>query len=705
MKSKIFLLLIIITFFGSCNLYKNKIEYPKTKKVDVKDNYFGTIVNDQYRWLENDTSQAVKEWVIEENKITFDYLNKIPFRNKIKERYSQLFNYPKYSAPFKGGKNYFFFKNEGLQNQSVLYIQKGLDGTPQLFLDPNKLKSDGTVALTNYAISKDGKYFAYGTASGGSDWNEYYVMNVSSKKKLNDHLNWIKFSGISWFKNGFFYSRYPKPAKGSELTSSNQFHTIYYHKVGADQKDDKRIFGDNKNPKMTFYAQTTDDEKYLIIYSSKGTNNNALNVRDLSKPNSQIKTIISTFDNNYTVVDNIGKKLLVLTDRKASKNKLVLIDPYKPNESNWKVIIPEKENVLRSVQIIGGKIIANYMKDASSYIYIFDLNGKYEKEIKLPTLGTVRGFSGKKEDNIAFYTFTSFTHPSSIYKFEVSLGRSTLFRQPKLDFDFSIYKTEQKFYTSKDGTKIPMFIVYKKGTKLDGSSPMYLYGYGGFNISLTPSFSSSRLIWLEQGGIFAMPNLRGGGEYGEAWHKAGTKLQKQNVFDDFISAAEYLIKNKYTSADKLVCAGRSNGGLLIGAVINQRPDLFRVALPAVGVMDMLRFQKFTIGWAWVSDYGSSDDSLQFKALYKYSPLHNIKSELNYPAVLITTADHDDRVVPGHSFKYTATLQEKYKGENPILIRIGVRAGHGSGKPTSKIIEEQTDIWSFVFYNLGIEPKY
>lgn len=705
MKSKIFLLLIIITFFGSCNLYKNKIEYPKTKKVDVKDNYFGTIVNDQYRWLENDTSQAVKEWVIEENKITFDYLNKIPFRNKIKERYSQLFNYPKYSAPFKGGKNYFFFKNEGLQNQSVLYIQKGLDGTPQLFLDPNKLKSDGTVALTNYAISKDGKYFAYGTASGGSDWNEYYVMNVSSKKKLNDHLNWIKFSGISWFKNGFFYSRYPKPAKGSELTSSNQFHTIYYHKVGADQKDDKRIFGDNKNPKMTFYAQTTDDEKYLIIYSSKGTNNNALNVRDLSKPNSQIKTIISTFDNNYTVVDNIGKKLLVLTDRKASKNKLVLIDPYRPNESNWKVIIPEKEDVLRSVQIIGGKIIANYMKDASSHIYIYDINGKYEKEIKLPTLGTVRGFSGKKEDNIAFYTFTSFTYPSSIYKFEVSSGRSTLFRQPKLDFDFSIYKTEQKFYTSKDGTKIPMFIVYKKGTKLDGSSPMYLYGYGGFNISLTPSFSSSRLIWLEQGGIFAMPNLRGGGEYGEAWHKAGIKLRKQNVFDDFISAAEYLIKNKYTSADKLVCAGRSNGGLLIGAVINQRPDLFRVALPAVGVMDMLRFQKFTIGWAWVSDYGSSDDSLQFKALYKYSPLHNIKSELNYPAVLITTADHDDRVVPGHSFKYTATLQEKYKGENPILIRIGVRAGHGSGKPTSKIIEEQTDIWSFVFYNLGIEPKY
>jgi len=705
MKTKFFLFLLIITFVGACSSNQNKIEYPKTKKGNVQDNYFGTIVKDPYRWLENDTSKAVKEWVKEENKITSDYLNKIPFRNEIKKRYSQLFNYPKYSAPFRGGKNYFFFKNNGLQNQSVLYIQKGLDGKPELFLDPNKLKSDGTVALRSYAISKDGKYFAYGTASGGSDWNEFYVMNVSTKKKLKDHLKWIKFSGISWYKNGFFYSRYPKPAKGSELTSSNKFHAIYYHKIGTDQKNDKRIIGDNKNPKMTFYAQTTNDEKYLIIYSSKGTNNNSLSVKDLSKPNSKIKTIISTFDNNYSVVDNIGKKLLVLTDNNAPKNRLVLINPYRPKESNWKVIIPEKEDVLRSAQIIGGKIIANYMKDASSHIYMFALNGKFEKEIKLPALGTVRGFTGKKQDNIAFYTFTSFTYPPSIYKFEVNSGKSTLFRQPKLDFDFSPYVTKQVFYKSKDGTKVPMFIVYKKGTKLDGSNPTYLYGYGGFNISLTPSFSSSRLIWLEQGGIFAMPNLRGGGEYGEAWHKAGTKLQKQNVFDDFIAAAEYLIKNKYTSADKLVSAGASNGGLLIGAVINQRPDLFRVALPAVGVMDMLRFQKFTIGWAWVSDYGSSDDSVQFKALYKYSPLQNIKSGLNYPAVLITTADHDDRVVPGHSFKYAATLQAKYKGDNPILIRIGVRAGHGGGKPTSKIIQEQADMWSFVFYNLGIVPKY
>jgi len=704
MKKNIMLLILFSLFLSACSLNQSKIEYPKPPKEDVKDNYFGTVVNDSYRWMENDTSQAIKDWVETENKITFDYLSKIPFRDKIKERYSKLFNYPKFSAPFRGGKNYFFFKNDGLQNQSVLYIQKGLDGKPDLFLDPNKLKSDGTVALSNYSISKNGKYFAYGTASGGSDWNEFYVMNVSAKEKLNDHLNWIKFSGISWYKDGFFYSRFPKPSKGKELTTANEYHSVYYHKIGTDQKNDKMIIGDRNNPKMTFYAQTTEDERYLIIYSSKGTSNNALSVKDLSA-NSKFKTMVADFENNYNVIDNVGNKLLVLTDKNAPKNQLVLIDPNNPNEKNWKVIIPENENVLRSVDIIGGKIIANYMKDASTHIYMHSMEGKLENEIKLPAIGTVGGFSGKKNDDIAFYTFTSFTYPSSIYKFEVNKNKSSLYQQPNIDFDFSPYETEQVFYKSKDGTSIPMFIVHKKGIKMDGSNPTYLYAYGGFNISLTPSFSSSRLIWLEQDGIFAMPNLRGGGEYGEAWHEAGTKLKKQNVFDDFISAAEYLINNKYTSPEKLVCAGGSNGGLLIGATINQKPDLFKVALPAVGVMDMLRFHKFTIGWAWVSDYGSSDDSLEFGALYKYSPLHNIKSDLDYPAVLVTTADHDDRVVPGHSFKYTATLQEKYKGNNPILIRIGVRAGHGSGKPTTKIIEEQADIYSFVFYNLGMEPKY
>ena len=705
MKKNIMLLILFSLFLSACSLNQSKIEYPKPHKEDVKDNYFGTVVNDPYRWMENDTSQAVKDWVEAENKITFDYLSKISFRDQIKERYSKLINYPKYSAPFRGGDNYFFFRNDGLQNQSVLYIQKGLDGTPELFLDPNKLKDDGTVALNNYSISKNGKYFAYGTASGGSDWNEFYVMDISTKRKLKDHLEWIKFSGISWFNDGFFYSRFPKPSKGKELTTSNEFHSIYYHKIGTDQRNDKMIIGDKNNPKMTFYAQTTEDERFLIIYSSKGTSNNALSVKDLSKRNSKFKTVVSNFDNNYSVIDNIGNKLLILTDKNAPKNQLVLIDPNNPNEKKWRVIIPESENVLRSVDIIGGKIIANYMKDASTHIYMYSMDGNLGNEIPLPAIGTVRGFSGKKEDDIAFYTFTSFTYPSSIYKFEVNKNKSSLYQQPNIDFDFSPYVTKQVFYKSKDGTSIPMFIVHKKGIKMDGSNPTYLYAYGGFNISLTPSFSSSRLIWLEQDGIFAMPNLRGGGEYGEDWHEAGTKLKKQNVFDDFIAAAEYLLNNKYTSSEKLVCAGGSNGGLLIGAVINQRPDLFKVALPAVGVMDMLRFHKFTIGWAWVSDYGSSDDSLQFEALYKYSPLHNIKNDLNYPAVLVTTADHDDRVIPGHSFKYTATLQEKYKGDNPVLIRVGVRAGHGGGKPTTKIIEEQSDIWSFVFYNLGVEPKY
>lgn len=704
MKKNMMLLILFSLFLSACSLNQNKIEYPKAHKEDVKDNYFGTVVNDPYRWMENDTSQAVKDWVEAENKITFDYLSKISFRDQIKERYSKLINYPKFSAPFRSGDNYFFFKNDGLQNQSVLYIQKGLDGTPELFLDPNKLKDDGTVALNNYSFSKNGKYFAYGTASGGSDWNEFFVMDIATKKKLNDHLNWIKFSGISWYKDGFFYSRFPKPSKGKELTTSNEYHSVYYHKIGTEQKDDKMITGDKNNPKMTFYAQTTEDEKYLIIYSSKGTSNNALSVKNLSV-NSNFKKVVADFDNNYNVIDNIGNKLLVLTDKNAPKNQLVLIDPNRPNEKNWKVIIPESENVLRSVDIIGGKIIANYMKDASTHIYMYSMDGNLENEIELPSIGTVRGFSGKKEDDIAFYTFTSFTYPSSIYKFEVSKNKSTLYRQPNIDFDFSPYVTKQVFFKSKDGTSVPMFIVHKKGIKMDGSNPTYLYAYGGFNISLTPSFSTSRLIWLEQGGIFAMPNLRGGGEYGEDWHEAGTKLKKQNVFDDFIAAAEYLLNNKYTSPEKLVCAGGSNGGLLIGATINQRPDLFKVALPAVGVMDMLRFHKFTIGWAWVSDYGSSDDSLQFEALYKYSPLHNIKSDLNYPAVLVTTADHDDRVIPGHSFKYTAALQEKYKGDNPVIIRVGVRAGHGGGKPTSKIIEEQADIYSFVFYNLGVEPKY
>jgi prolyl oligopeptidase len=704
MKSKIFTVAVYVLLINV--LVYPQFKYPHPPKDNVNDNYFGTVVADPYRWMENDTSAAVKKWVEEENKITFDYLDKIPFRDKIKERLEKLYNFQRYSAPFKGGDRYFFFKNDGLQNQSILYIQNDLESTPQLFLDPNKFSEDGTVSLTTYAFSKDGRYFAYGTASGGSDWNEFHIMDVQTRQNLSDDLKWIKFSGIAWYKDGFFYSRYPKPAMGKELTSSNEFQKVYYHKIGTPQSNDIFIYGDDNNPKMTFGAQTTEDERFLVIYPSQGTSNNAVLVSDLSNPNSKVIPVIANFDNNYSVVDNIGDKLLVITDKNAPHYQLVLIDPLQPQETNWKEVLPEEKSVLQSATIAGGKLISLYMEDASSHVYISGLNGKNKQEIKLPSIGTISEFTGKKEDKTAFYSFTSFTFPPTIYRFNVDTKQSTQYRKPDLDFNFDDYITDQVFYKSKDGTKVPMFIVYKKGMERNGKNPTYLYSYGGFNISLNPSFSASRLILLENGGIFAMPNIRGGGEYGEAWHKAGTKLHKQNVFDDFIYAAKYLIKEKYTSPKYLAISGASNGGLLVGAVTNQHPELFRVAFPAVGVMDMLRFQKFTIGWAWVSDYGSSEESKQmFQALYKYSPLHNISSKKNYPAMLITTADHDDRVVPAHSFKYTATLQQKYKGKNPILIRIETRAGHGAGKPITKVIEEQADMWSFMFYNMGITPIY
>jgi prolyl oligopeptidase len=704
MKSKIFTFAVHILLINV--LVYPQIKYPHPPKGDVKDNYFGTVVADPYRWMENDTSAAVRKWIEEENKITFDYLDKIPFRDKIKERLEKLYDYQRFSAPFKGGDRYFFFKNDGLQNQSILYIQNDLKSTPQLFLDPNKFSEDGTVSLTTYAFSKDGRYFAYGIASGGSDWNEFHIMDVQTRKNLSDELKWIKFSGIAWYKDGFFYSRYPMPAKSKELTSSNEFQKVYYHKIGTPQSDDIFIYGDDNNPKMTFTALTTEDERFLVIYPSQGTSNNAVLVSDLSNPNSKVIPVIANFNNNYSVVDNIGDKLLVVTDKNAPRYRLVFIDPLQPQEANWKEVLPEEKSVLQSATIAGGKLITLYMQDANSHVYISDLDGKNKEEIKLPSIGTISEFTGKKEDRTAFYSFTSFTFPPTIYRFNVDTKQSTLYRKPDLDINFDDYMTEQVFYKSKDGTKIPMFIVYKKGIERNGKNPTYLYSYGGFNISLNPTFSASRLVLLENGGIFAMPNIRGGGEYGEAWHKAGTKLHKQNVFDDFIYAAKYLIKEKYTSPKYLAISGASNGGLLVGAVTNQHPELFRVAFPAVGVMDMLRFQKFTIGWAWVSDYGSSGESKQmFQALYKYSPLHNISSKKNYPSMLITTADHDDRVVPAHSFKYAATLQEKYKGKNPILIRIETRAGHGAGKPISKVIQEQADMWSFMFYNMGITPKY
>lgn len=692
----VLLLLMISSNYG-------QLKYPDTKKVEVVDDYFGTKMADPYRWLEDDNSEETANWVIEQNKVTDEYLSKIPFRDKLKDRFEKLYNFPKYGSPFRAGDKYYFFKNDGLQNQSVMYVKNNLEGEAKVFFDPNKLSEDGTVSLATFAFSKDGKTFAYATASGGSDWNEYFVMDVESGKKLTDHLKWIKFSGMAWKDNGFFYSRFPEPT-GSELSTKNQFSKVYYHKIGDDQSKDVVIYEDASKPDRGFSAGTTEDERFLIIYFSEGTSNNGFLVKDLSDPNSKFVSIVDDLNNNYGIVDNVGDKLLVQTDYNASNYKLIMIDPKNPSRENWKDVIPEKKDVLQGIQILGGKIVATYMQDAANHAYFYNLDGTLDSEINLPTLGSV-GFSGRREDNIAFYSFTSFTFPSTIYKLDINTKKSELYQQIELDFDFDNYETKQVFYQSKDGTKVPMFIVHKKGLKLDGNNPTYLYSYGGFNISMNPSFSTSRLMFLENGGVYAMPNIRGGGEYGEAWHKAGMLDKKQNVFDDFIAAAEYLIKEGYTSPSKLACAGGSNGGLLIGAVINQRPDLFKVAIPQVGVMDMLRFHKFTIGYYWAVEYGSSDDAEQFKYLYKYSPLHNIKSGLNYPATLVTTADHDDRVVPAHSFKYIATLQEHYKGENPVLIRIETKAGHGAGKPTSKIIEEVADLWGFVFYNLGIYPKY
>ncbi|WP_460893658.1 prolyl oligopeptidase family serine peptidase [Rufibacter soli] len=682
---------------------KSSLMYPKTEKINHVDTYHGTQVPDPYRWLEADTAQNVAEWVRAQNKVTFDYLAKIPFREQIKQRLTKLWNYPKYGAPFREGAYYYFTKNDGLQNQAVIYRQKGLDGTPELFLDPNKLSADGTTSLGSLDFSKDAKYAVYTTSTGGSDWRDAYVLDVATGKKLSDELHWIKFSGTSWYKDGFFYSRYAEPTKGSKMANKNENHQVYYHKVGTPQSQDKLIWEAKGHPLRLLFASTTEDEKYLILTASEGTSNNSLYVKDLSKPNSPIVPLVETFDKEYGVVENVGDKLIVLTNQGAPKYKLIQIDLKKPQQANWKTLVAETDNVLGGVDLVGGKLILNYMKDAATLVRVHDTNGKWLHDVQLPTLGSAGGFGGKKEDKTVFYTFNSFTYPSAVYQYDVAANKSTLYRKAEVDVDMEAYETKQVFYPSKDGTKIPMFIVHKKGLALNSNNPTYLYAYGGFNSSTTPGFSISRMLWLENGGVLAIANIRGGGEYGEAWHKAGMTPNKQNVFDDFIAAAEYLVGQKYTSSQKLAIAGGSNGGLLIGAVANQRPELFKVALPAVGVMDMLRFHKFTIGWAWVPEYGSSDDAAQFQNLLAFSPIHNIKEGVSYPATLVTTADHDDRVVPAHSFKYIATLQEKGAGPNPYLIRVDVKAGHGAGKSTTAQIAEAADVWSFVFYNMGVNP--
>jgi prolyl oligopeptidase len=703
LKTGLVILAIIFATFAQAQSQK-KMTYPETKKESVKDTYFGTIVEDPYRWLEDDQSAETKDWVKRQNETTQSYLAQIPFKTAIKERLTRLMNYEKYSQPVREGLYIYFFKNSGLQNQSVFYRQKG-EQEPEVFLDPNTFSKDATTSLAGISFSKDGSLVAYQLSTGGSDWTNAVVLNAEDKTVIGDTLVNIKFSGITWQGNaGFYYSSYDLPKEGSQLSGLTQHHKLYYHKLGTTQKDDQLVFGGDKTPRRYISAGLTEDERFLMINASNSTSGTELYIKDLSKPGSAIIPVVDNFDSDNYILDNVGSKLYIYTNLHAPNGKIVTADAAQPQPSHWKDLIRETENVL-SPSTGGGKIFANYLKDAVSIVYQYDMDGKKEREIQLPGLGTANGFSSKKTEGEIFYTFTSYVYPSTIFKFETLSGKSAIYKKPAVDFDPSKYESKQVFYPSKDGTKIPMIITYKKGIQLNGKNPTVLYGYGGFNVSLTPAFSTSILVLLEQGGIYAVPNLRGGGEYGEKWHLAGTKLQKQNVFDDFISAAEYLISSKYTSKDYLAISGGSNGGLLVGATMAQRPELFKVALPAVGVMDMLRYHKFTAGAGWGSDYGTADESAEmFNYLHKYSPVHALKAGMSYPATLITTADHDDRVVPAHSFKFAATLQQNQAGTAPVLIRIETNAGHGAGKPTDKAIEEVADKWAFMLYQMGINYR-
>lgn len=687
-----------------CTTPTRQFHYPMTHRTDTVDTYFGHTVADPYRWLEDDQSAATAQWVLQQNAVTFGYLDSIPFRHKIKERLTEIWNYPRSFAPWKEGNQYFFAKNNGLQNQNVYYRCHKLGDTPVEVLNPNLLSNDGTVSLTNFSVSPDGKFLGYGISRGGSDWNEFFVRDLHTLHDLPDHLKWIKFSDLSWFQNGFFYNRYPQPKEGDELKGANSQSKLYYHKLGDLQENDQLIYDDPKHPQWSFSASVTNDQKVLVIQVSESTSGNALYFKSLTHNHSLVK-VVEEFSSNYSVIDHADNYLYVLTNADAPRYRLIRIPTNRPARENWETVIPESDtDVLNSVSLLNNQFIANYMHDAYSVVKVFDFTGKYLNHIELPTLGSAWGFGGKRTDTETFYTFSSYTYPSVVYRYDAAQNKSEVYSTAAIRFDFTDYETRQVFYTGNDGTSIPMFLVSKKGLQLDGNNPVWLYGYGGFNVSLNPGFSVGRLPWLENGGIYAVANIRGGGEYGEKWHKSGTLLQKQNVFDDFIAAARYLIDQGYTNPGKLAIQGGSNGGLLIGAVINQAPQLFKVALPAVGVMDMLRYHKFTIGRFWATDYGTTDDSEEmFVYLKNYSPIHNIKPNLPYPSVLVTTADHDDRVVPAHSFKYIATLQEAYQGTNPVMIRIETQAGHGAGKPTSKQIDELTDLYSFTFDQMGLTP--
>jgi len=676
--------------------------YPTTRKVEQVDNYHGTPVSDPYRWLEDDNSPETAKWVEAQNRVTFDYLEKIPFRGQLKQRLEQLYNYPKFGSPSRKGEYYLFSKNDGLQNQNVLYIQKGLSGTPEVLLDPNRWSTDGTVRLSAFALSKDGKYAAIGVSRSGSDWQEYQVMEVSTRRMLADAVKWVKVSSPAWSGNGFFYSRYPEPKKGYELSTRNEDHQVWYHRVGSAQSEDQLVYSDPTNPQRFHLIQTTEDEHFAILTISdrgKGKKGNSILYRDLAKGEKQFHPIVAEIgDDSYSVVDNIGEKFLVETNHRAPNGRVVLFDPAKPGE--WQEVLPEKPEPLESVTTAGGKLFATYLKDVTTKAFVYTLSGKLENEVSLPGPGSAGGFGGNYDDKSVFYNFTSLNFPPSIFRYDIATRKSTLYRAAQIPgYRAEDYETKQVFYTSKDGTRVPMFLVHRKGVRLDGKNPTLLYGYGGFNITTSPTFSALRIALLERGFVYASANLRGGGEYGEKWHEAGTKLRKQNVFDDFIAAAEWLIANRYTSSERLAIQGGSNGGLLVGAVMNQRPELFKVAIPQVGVMDMLRFHKFTIGWNWIADYGSSDNPAEFNALYAYSPLHNLK-EISYPATLVTTADHDARVVPAHSFKYAATLQERQRGRAPVLIRIETKSGHGASN-TAKQLEGTADVYSFILHEMGL----
>lgn len=679
--------------------------YPKTEKIDQKDDYFGTTVEDPYRWLEDDLSAETKQWVTAQNEVTQDYLAQIPFRDAIHQRLESLWNYEKEGAPIREGDYIYFYKNDGLQNQYVLWRKKGEDGKEEVFLDPNKFSEDGTSSLAGISFSKDGSLVAYQISEGGSDWRKVVVLNTADKSIVGDTLVDVKFSGLAWQGNeGFYYSSYDKPKAGSALSAMTDQHKLYFHQLNTPQAADKLVFGGPSLPRRYIGAGLTEDQRFLVVTAANATSGNELYIKDLSLPEAKFVRVVDNMDKNHELIDNDGSKLFLYTELDAPNGRVVTVDAATPQPENWQTLIAETEEAL-SPTVGGGKIFANYLKDAASLVKQYDRNGKLEREIELPGVGSAGGFDAKLADKDLYYSFTNYVNPVTIYRYDIASGKSEVYKQSAINFDPSSYESKQVFYTSKDGTKIPMIITYKKGIQLDGTNPTLLYGYGGFNISLTPSFSTSNIILLEQGGIYAVANLRGGGEYGERWHLAGTKMNKQNVFDDFIAAAEYLVEQQYTSPEKLAIAGGSNGGLLVGASMTQRPTLFKVAFPAVGVLDMLRYHQFTAGAGWAFDYGTAADNKEmFDYLHAYSPYHALQPGTAYPATMVTTADHDDRVVPAHSFKFAARLQEYHQGDNPVLIRIDTKAGHGAGKSTAMVIAEQTDKWAFMFQNMGLNYK-